>query len=179
MGRKRDCSRCGGIKEDNRLNTGYCKECYRVRGLERRAKFRATLATKPKKERSATCNDCGAVKENIVRPYCYSCRNKRERAYKNSPAVIARVDAKQRQLKLQYERYRNDDDFKRKCEARSAVKNAVRDGYLIRGDCEVCGISKNIQGHHEDYTKPLEVIWLCISCHRGWHMCRDMEIGIF
>ena len=31
--------------------------------------------------------------------------------------------------------------------------------------CEVCEKVKELQAHHEDYTKPLEVIFLCFSCH--------------
>ena len=49
------------------------------------------------------------------------------------------------------------------------VGNAVRDGRLIKGDCESCGTNKDIHGHHCDYAKPLEVMWLCAQCHRDWH----------
>ena len=52
--------------------------------------------------------------------------------------------------------------------AGTMVGNAVRDGRLIRGRCEVCGSSKS-QGHHRDYTKPLEVMWLCAIHHSEWH----------
>ena len=33
-----------------------------------------------------------------------------------------------------------------------------------------CGSNKNIQGHHPDYDKPLDVIWLCPPCHRLEHL---------
>jgi len=52
--------------------------------------------------------------------------------------------------------------------ASTAVGNAIRDGRLVRGRCEVCGSSKS-QGHHRDYTKPLEVMWLCAIHHSEWH----------
>ena len=31
--------------------------------------------------------------------------------------------------------------------------------------CSSCGKSEMIHAHHEDYHKPLEIIWLCASCH--------------
>jgi hypothetical protein len=52
--------------------------------------------------------------------------------------------------------------------ARTATANAIRDGRLTRMPCEVCGCLKS-QAHHEDYTKPLEVRWLCFVHHRQAH----------
>ena len=43
--------------------------------------------------------------------------------------------------------------------------NALRNGRLTKGKCERCGTAKNIQSHHENYEKPLEVNWLCRNCH--------------
>lgn len=52
--------------------------------------------------------------------------------------------------------------------ARQAVRNAVRRGVLTRQPCEVCGNPKS-QAHHGDYSKPLDVRWLCSKHHAGWH----------
>jgi hypothetical protein len=50
--------------------------------------------------------------------------------------------------------------------ARIEVGNAVRDGRLKKApECEICSISGDLHGHHEDYSKPLEVIWVCTACH--------------
>lgn len=49
--------------------------------------------------------------------------------------------------------------------AHSAISNAIRDGKLERGPCEVCGTTSNVHGHHEDYDKPLDVAWLCRKHH--------------
>lgn len=48
--------------------------------------------------------------------------------------------------------------------ARNAVKKALREGRLEKEPCH-CGEIK-VQGHHEDYNKPLGVEWLCTKCHR-------------
>jgi hypothetical protein len=40
-------------------------------------------------------------------------------------------------------------------------------------NCQKCGIEvtdkRRLQGHHPDYSKPLEVIWVCDSCHKDIH----------
>jgi len=52
--------------------------------------------------------------------------------------------------------------------AHVACGNAIRDGRMIRQPCEVCGEVK-AQAHHGDYSKPLDVRWLCTKHHAEWH----------
>lgn len=52
-----------------------------------------------------------------------------------------------------------------KHKAQSKVSNAIRNGKLIRENCFYCGNPKS-QGHHDDYSKPLDVRWVCFKCHR-------------
>lgn len=51
------------------------------------------------------------------------------------------------------------------------VGNAVRDGILLKPvSCQICGATdRRLHGHHEDYSRPLEVIWVCPPCHREFH----------
>ena len=59
---------------------------------------------------------------------------------------------------------------KLKVQAYTQLRRAVRNGVLIRpGSCSECQKAGLIHGHHEDYTKPLEVEWLCPRCHRAKH----------
>jgi hypothetical protein len=48
------------------------------------------------------------------------------------------------------------------------VGEEIRAGRLVRLPCVVCGEAKS-QGHHEDYDKPLEVVWLCGEHHASRH----------
>jgi len=54
--------------------------------------------------------------------------------------------------------------FPEKYKARTAVSNAIRDKKLKKMPCCVCGSEKS-QAHHEDYSRPLDVIWLCVIHH--------------
>lgn len=54
--------------------------------------------------------------------------------------------------------------------ARKATQRAVRAGKLTRPDvCSRCGNTDDIQAHHKDYDAPLDVVWLCGTCHRATH----------
>lgn len=57
--------------------------------------------------------------------------------------------------------------------AHQQVWAAVKSGRLIKPkNCERCGkvtTSRSLHAHHCDYNKPLDVMWLCASCHDEWH----------
>lgn len=49
--------------------------------------------------------------------------------------------------------------------AHTAVRSALRSGKLVRQPCEKCGSTHRVHAHHDDYSKPLEVRWLCPEHH--------------
>lgn len=61
--------------------------------------------------------------------------------------------------------------------AHTAVNNAVRDGRLKKPEyCARCGGGgRVIHAHHHDYSKPLEVEWLCVVCHSAERGKPDSE----
>ena len=62
--------------------------------------------------------------------------------------------------------------------AQTRVYNAVKRGDLVRPSvCSRCPETHRIEGHHDDYGKPLEVMWLCTACHRARHK-ELRELGI-
>lgn len=84
-------------------------------------------------------------------------------AYRRSPAVLERERKRQTAL-------RKSGRFKHKETARATVHRAVMSGQLIVPSvCSRCGGAARIHGHHPDYSKPLEVIWLCPVCHTDIH----------
>lgn len=58
-----------------------------------------------------------------------------------------------------------------KVKARHIVSRALKSGVLSKPlCCQHCGKEKCLNAHHADYTKPLDVIWVCIRCHRAIHL---------
>ena len=53
-----------------------------------------------------------------------------------------------------------------KVKSQAKLRLAVKRGVIIKPEkCSECGSGRRLEGHHEDYTKPLAVIWLCPDCH--------------
>ena len=115
------------------------------------------------KRRATKCSRC----ENPPRPgqaYCHVCH-----------AVYRR-------------RYRYKDlskEAKKRQNAHAYVRTYVKRGSIKREPCEVCG-SRQSEGHHTDYSKPLQVTWLCREHHLAlegkkmhkFHMERYPEITV-
>lgn len=79
---------------------------------------------------------------------------KSERGRKASAIVCSNYRAKQ---KLRYK-------------AHNMINYALSSGKISRPEtCSCCNIGCVPHGHHNDYTKPLEVIWLCVDCHIAFH----------
>ena len=86
-----------------------------------------------------------------------------------------------REQKLQYEKKRNKTKWRKECalryqrrrrkrypekdRARRMVAYYVRSGKLLKRPCAICR-DKKVEAHHADYSRPLEVEWLCHFHHR-------------
>lgn len=66
---------------------------------------------------------------------------------------------------IKLHRAKHPDRYK----ARTAVGNAIRDGRLLRGQCEKQPCTTKSEAHHDDYSKPLEVHWMCRKHHLEEH----------
>lgn len=115
---------------------------------------------------------------NGLNCYCYSCIDNRRHLFEAANPDKSR----------EYDRARyaaNRDKEKRRKHAlsvahpdrfiaRKKVHAAVRSGRLVKPPgCSACPEivpSHRIHGHHSDYSKPLDVEWLCAKCHAKRHM---------
>ena len=64
--------------------------------------------------------------------------------------------------------YKNEENHKKR-NLRAVVNARIRDGRIVRQPCSRCGEEKS-EVHHEDYSKPFDITWLCKWCHSDRHM---------
>lgn len=55
-----------------------------------------------------------------------------------------------------------------KIKARRQIEYRIRNGRLKQLPCSVCKLLPT-EAHHPDYSKPLEIIWLCKEHHANQH----------
>lgn len=106
---------------------------------------------------------------------CKDCTKKDVRQHRlANPETVRENDRKRgasphrvaaRQKAARNEKEQNPDRWK----ARVTLGNAVRDGRVKKLPCAFCAAENSLEAHHHDYSKPLDVTWLCTPCHRRFH----------
>lgn len=151
MDETKTCKQCGETKalESFHRNPktldgrqGRCKPCACAAQQER-------YRSRPEAERAAsrlryeTARERGALQYQIKDPTWLPKRNAARKRYaQNNPAKEA---------------------------ARRTVHEAIRTGAMKVEPCERCGSTERIHAHHESYSKPLKVMWLCPLHHKQRH----------
>ena len=94
--------------------------------------------------------------------------------FKNDPKVRERhkryqkTDAGKASIRRAHLKYWAENPEKRA--ATNILNSALKRGKVIKpSNCQECGSTGRIEGHHTDYTLPLNVEWLCNKCHRNRH----------
>lgn len=134
--------------------TSYCKQCVlnkdyyqqKERVLGKRREYREKNKEKISlKEALKRLSDPDRFEKNKIRHFDWS-KNNRER-----------INAQQREW------YRNNKEKRR---AHVILNRAIKAGEIMRASkCTECLKECKPDGHHIDYLKPLDVIWLCRACH--------------
>lgn len=65
------------------------------------------------------------------------------------------------------------DEQRKKANARAYLHVYVKRGKIKKGACVVCGETEGVEAHHEDYSKPLEVVWYCRKHHIDHHYKKE------
>lgn len=151
---EKQCFKCGAIKpisefykhkqmSDGHLNK--CKECTKKDVGEHRA-----------------------YNIDKIREYDRNRPNKSERVVKNRERINSDPEKKKNYNQLRIE-WNKRNNIKRN--AHSKLARAVLNGTVKREYfCSKCGSDNQVEAHHEDYKKPLEVVWLCSKCHHERHV---------
>jgi hypothetical protein len=66
-------------------------------------------------------------------------------------------------------RYRLADLLRLRSATNGVYGSARQAGKIIPQPCEICGSTEKIEGHHDDYRKPLDVVWMCKKHHMEMH----------
>lgn len=100
----------------------------------------------------------------------YQYREYDRKRYRDNPKRKAQLQTysktEQRKTVAKKSRLKYIINNPQKHKAHVAIQNALVTGKVIKCPCEICG-EVNVHAHHEDYSKPLDVIWLCPK-HHAW-----------
>lgn len=105
---------------------------------------------------------------------CKQCRRDQIRENRRAKSDYYKQYEKRRSHRPERREYvreiQNTDVFKKKHCVHGKVCTALENGKLTKPDrCETCNREGRLVAHHCDYLKPMEVDWLCYSCHGIWH----------
>lgn len=82
------------------------------------------------------------------------------RAYRQRHPEVGAKWRKENREKVRESNRRHIERYPEKRTAR------IKAQYIPLGEkCEECGTTQNLEHHHPDYSKPLEVVTLCRKCH--------------
>ena len=150
-----------------------CNKCFEVKPL-------SDFYTHPRASDGylGKCKDCAKrlSRENRASNIEYY-RDYDKFRFENDPKVLNR---NQRYAKSDQGRLVNailkKEWINRNPDARAAhvvLGNAVRSGKIEKPhNCSCCGNftpSRNLHAHHHDYSKPIDITWLCVQCHTNIH----------
>ena len=162
-GRQLTCYTCGKEKENPKASL--CDSC----NSEYHKKHWATaIAPKVNQREITLICECGKEKASTRRLYCDDCLLFRKRKATRE-AAQRRRDKEKSNKPIIVQATLSEEDKALRIAARNYLQCMLKKGLVQRQDCEVCGSKENIEGHHDDYTKPLDVRWLCKTHHVEHH----------
>lgn len=143
-------------KEQNIRTFNYCKSCKYITNRKwaldnpKRMKEFKDLYIKRNPENFKESQE--KYRKNNMEKFREKCRN----YYKENT---------EKMKKLKYDWMKDNMEATK---AHHAVNSALKKGTLKKLPCIKCK-SENVHAHHPDYSKPLEVIWVCPLHHKQIH----------
>jgi hypothetical protein len=151
------------------LDTLVCRRCGLIKAI-------AHFLYRPLLGPSRTCRECYRTMQSkasavYARRAYHTNENGRRDKHKEAERLrqtgISRAERSKKYIRTHPMKYA----------AHKIYSVAVRSGKLLRQSCQVCGDpQRKAHGHHDDYTKPLDVIWLCSEHHFERHRLMNRRI---
>ncbi len=193
------CAKCSTKKEkvefgkDNQKKDGlysYCKSCVKTRSEKQRKDDRGYSLKYASEYRK---NNSESLKQKARERYIRERERRLEKDknfYYNNKESIAQKRAIKRRLPEEREKnrvrtaeWRENNKVKistmvtkwkkdnpKKAAAHALIYWSVVAGVIQRKEkCEECDKVSKTEAHHEDYEKPLDIMWLCKYCHSKKH----------
>lgn len=178
------CSKCEIDKEDSEFwirknrNSGLSSECKVCASLRRRSrdKEKVNKAHKEWLEKNpGYASKAAAIyqKKNKEKVNEYH----REWYQKNKDKFKEQRRKQRPRINEWAKVYTKKEEVRFKLRANVKLNTALSKGKIIRPECcQFCSFKGKLEGHHADYSKPLEVIWLCVPCHKALHKRLKEEV---
>lgn len=146
------CGKCETFRVSQGIKTcAACKRCLPTSAFNKRSGKKIGI--------QSNCRECDAVNQAAI--YWQDPETARVARRRYQSEFVARNGNPGLNYKTR---------FPLKRAAHNAINLQIKLGKLIRpSQCEACINGHRIEAHHDDYTKPLEVMWLCTRCHRARH----------
>lgn len=193
------CKTCEILKDENEFGLDrqksdglncYCKVCIKKRSKLQKQKNHNYYE---KYRKNYVKENKEKLKEKRLESYYLNLEKRREqskRSYEKNKKEIAVRRAKKRKIqeekekiRLRHKEWRKlnrtrvgeiTSEWKKrnpqKAAAHTLILWAVRTGVIVKSEfCQECKKIGKVEGHHIDYSRPLDVIWLCKNCHSKKH----------
>jgi len=128
------------------------------------------LAIRVREGYPSSCIFCQKELHKKSEHYCSKeCEQRYRKSHvKNIPSFLSK-------WKLRKLKSAKDPLIEVRKKARRITNNLIKSGKLRKGSCVVCK-SSEVLAHHEDYSRPDDIIWICENHHKLYH---NGTIGLF
>lgn len=150
------------------------KQCSRCKQWKPLSEFYA-IASRPGRYQSS-CKECtcAAAKRSHAANPERRLEIARQSYHRNRDANVERLRTYEARPEAADRYKRRRENERPRLLARVAVHNAIVAGAITPQPCWCCG--HEAEAHHPDYSRPLDVVWLCKPHHQEVHaMARSMK----
>lgn len=152
--------------------TAYKNQCKECNSLYKKKHYQANKSAYLERSKQQRESDPESYKRYLKQYYREHSEERKSKDKEYAQKNKDRINAYHRE-------YRKRPETLIKQDCRKMVQLALKFGMLIRPNhCSKCGKEAFTEAHHRDYTKPLDVDWLCKQCHENEHHLNEGDISL-